>query len=84
MLSLLLHLFLAAPLPVNRTDGLQGGLYDLQLHGAMRPTCEHTIDAKRYETDIRTVFASFPRSGNSYLRSLIERGTGWQTSSGCE
>lgn len=29
----------------------------------------------------RTALASFPRSGNSYLRSLVEKASGYQTSS---
>ena len=29
----------------------------------------------------RTALASFPRSGNSYMRSLVEKASGYQTSS---
>lgn len=29
----------------------------------------------------RTALASFPRSGNSYVRSLVEKASGYQTSS---
>ena len=31
----------------------------------------------------RTALATFPRSGNSYIRSMFERATGYQTSSMC-
>ena len=80
MIIPLLLWFTAAPPPIS----LQGGVYALQLHAAVRPHCAHSVPAVRYNTTIRTAFASFPRSGNSYMRSLLERGTGYQTSSTCE
>lgn len=64
--------------------GIQGGQWDAELHAAVAPKCEHTFRATLYETPIRTAFASYPRSGNSYMRSLVERATGFQTGSRCE
>ena len=82
LVSLLFHLLYTPPV-VPRAISLQGGAYDVRLHAAVNPTCTHARDAQLYNTTIRTAFASYPRSGNSYLRSLVERGTGWQTSSVC-
>ncbi|SCV74621.1 BQ2448_7650 [Microbotryum intermedium] len=59
---------------------LQGGRWAHQLHDAVKPKCGH-IDTVPYMTDTRTGFVSFPRSGNSFMRSLVERATGYQTSS---
>ncbi|SGY84734.1 BQ5605_C009g05717 [Microbotryum silenes-dioicae] len=59
---------------------LQGGRWAQQLHDAVKPKCGH-IDTVPYSTDTRTGFVSFPRSGNSFMRSLVERATGYQTSS---
>ncbi|GAA5902422.1 hypothetical protein JCM6882_002748 [Rhodosporidiobolus microsporus] len=60
---------------------IEGGSWDSQLHEAISPACKSDLVTHLYETDLRTGFVSFPRSGNSYLRSLIERATGYQTSS---
>ncbi|KAL7336738.1 UAA transporter family-domain-containing protein [Rhodotorula toruloides] len=60
---------------------VEGGSWDSQLHDAMSAACKNELVTIPYQTTIRTAFASFPRSGNSYLRSLIERATGYQTSS---
>lgn len=62
---------------------IQGGKWDEELHKVVKPSC-HEIVTKPYRGKTRTGFASFPRSGNSYLRSLLERATGYQTSSLCE
>ncbi|SCZ98367.1 BZ3500_MvSof-1268-A1-R1_Chr3-2g06323 [Microbotryum saponariae] len=59
---------------------LQGGRWAHQLHDAVKPKCGH-IDTIPYSTQTRTGFVSFPRSGNSFMRSLVERATGYQTSS---
>ena len=64
--------------------GIQGGRWDVELHSAVNPECRHDLKTKPYHGDTRTGFVSFPRSGNSYLRSLVERATGYQTSSVCE
>ncbi|KAM0747236.1 UAA-domain-containing protein [Meredithblackwellia eburnea MCA 4105] len=60
---------------------VQGGRWSHELHSAFSPSCEHNITTEVYNGNVRTGFVSYPRSGNSYLRSLIERATGYQTSS---
>ncbi|GAA6039819.1 hypothetical protein JCM8097_004238 [Rhodosporidiobolus ruineniae] len=60
---------------------LEGGSWDEALHKAVSPSCRSELVTRPYRTSTRTIFASYPRSGNSYLRSLIERSTGYQTSS---
>ncbi|GAA5868006.1 hypothetical protein JCM8547_000779 [Rhodosporidiobolus lusitaniae] len=60
---------------------VEGGSWDAELHKAIAPACKSEILTRPYNTDVRTGFVSYPRSGNSYLRSLIERATGYQTSS---
>ena len=62
------------------TDGkeqaLEGGLWAQELHAAIQPVCKQRKEAVFYEKGPRTIFASSPRSGNSYtsmfLRSLLE------------
>lgn len=51
------------------------------LYASLSPICPRNTSTKPYSTALRTGFVSFPRSGNSYLRSLVERVTGFQTSS---
>ncbi|GAA5833754.1 hypothetical protein JCM11251_003220, partial [Rhodosporidiobolus azoricus] len=73
-------------LQVNRDEedlaiAVEGGSWDTQLHAAISPACKSDLTTQPYRTDTRTGFVSFPRSGNSYLRSLVERATGYQTSS---
>ncbi|KAK4702000.1 hypothetical protein P7C70_g4225, partial [Phenoliferia sp. Uapishka_3] len=65
-------------------QGMQGGVWDVELYALANPTCEDLGTTKPFQTKTRTAFVSFPRSGNSYLRSLVERATGYQTSSRCE
>ncbi|TNY20318.1 UAA transporter family-domain-containing protein [Rhodotorula diobovata] len=60
---------------------IDGGSWDAQLLDAISPACKSEIQTRPYDTKLRTGFVSYPRSGNSYLRSLIERATGYQTSS---
>lgn len=62
---------------------LQGGKWDEELHNVVNPNC-HEVNAVPYQSQVKTGFVSYPRSGNSYMRSLIERATGYQTSSICE
>lgn len=62
---------------------VQGGKWDSELHDAVAPTC-HEITTTPYTGNTRTGFVSYPRSGNSYMRSLVERATSYQTSSICE
>jgi len=62
---------------------LSGGRWDTQLHSAVNPTCAKEYETRLYDgsSRLRTGFVSYPRSGNSYMRSLVERATGFQTSS---
>ncbi|GAA5962683.1 hypothetical protein JCM3765_006165 [Sporobolomyces pararoseus] len=60
---------------------IEGGRWDAELHSAMGPTCRTDLATVPYKAKIRTGFVSYPRSGNSYIRSLLERATGFQTSS---
>ena len=69
---------------VQPSVGIQGGRWDEELHAAVNPECSHDLATTTYTGATRTGFVSFPRSGNSYLRSLVERATGYQTSSICE
>lgn len=62
---------------------IEGGKWSEELHQAVAPDCQHNITTQPYDGKVRTGFVSFPRSGNSYMRSLIERATGFQTSSIC-
>lgn len=60
---------------------VEGGRWDAELHSAMGPTCRTDLVTVPYKAKIRTGFVSYPRSGNSYIRNLLERATGFQTSS---
>jgi len=62
-------------------QSIQAGRWGAQLHDAVNPTCEVDPETSVYQGPVRTGFVSYPRSGNSYMRSLIERTTGYQTSS---
>ncbi|GAA94321.1 uncharacterized protein L969DRAFT_25894 [Mixia osmundae IAM 14324] len=64
---------------------LSGGAWESQFYSAMKPTnCEALERPAVRHPDLanlpKTVFASFPRSGNSWTRSLVERTTGFTTS----
>ncbi|GAA5942139.1 hypothetical protein JCM10213_003814 [Rhodosporidiobolus nylandii] len=60
---------------------LEGGSWSQQLHHAIAPECNVKLSTQPYKAKVRTGFASYPRSGNTFLRSMIERATGFQTSS---
>lgn len=52
----------------------QGGQWANTILQALRLECPHEHDAARYERrHLKTALASFPRSGNSWTRNLIER-----------
>lgn len=52
------------------------------LHQALEPDCTANVTTATYTKPLpKTAFASFPRSGNSWIRSLVERSTGFRTSS---
>ncbi|KAM0749179.1 UAA-domain-containing protein [Meredithblackwellia eburnea MCA 4105] len=60
---------------------IEGGVWDAEMHSLVGPECEHSADTSTYNTTVKTGLVTFPRSGNSYLRSLVERSTGYRTSS---
>lgn len=64
-------------------SAVEGGRWANELHASLSPNCPHTApDTKYYDGQTpMTALATFPRSGNSYLRSMIERSTGFRTSS---
>ncbi|ORY82875.1 hypothetical protein BCR35DRAFT_331249, partial [Leucosporidium creatinivorum] len=60
-------------------DGLEGGDWDRAFYEAVAPTCNLT-EPRVWWGSRRTALASFPRSGNSFMRELVERATGYQSS----
>ena len=63
---------------------IEGGKWAAELHGDVRPTCPDRLDSVTYRNaSRRTALATYPRSGNSYIRGLMERSTGYRTSSIC-
>ena len=63
---------------------LEGGKWAAELHADVRPTCPDKLDSVTYRNaSRRTALATYPRSGNSYIRGLMERSTGYRTSSIC-
>ncbi|GAA5889623.1 hypothetical protein JCM16303_004444, partial [Sporobolomyces ruberrimus] len=63
------------------STSVEGERWDAELHSAMGPTCRTDLTTRPYHSKTSTGFVSYPRSGNSYIRSLLERATGFQTSS---
>ena len=63
---------------------IEGGLWAQQLHAATLPQCPSIAPDTLHYTGVgrgKTALATFPRSGNSYIRGLVERSTGYRTSS---
>jgi hypothetical protein len=62
---------------------IEGGLWATQLHSAVSPQCPSVPRETQYfDGQIPyTVLATYPRSGNTYIRGLIERASGYRTSS---
>ncbi|GAA6020684.1 hypothetical protein JCM11491_000513 [Sporobolomyces phaffii] len=60
---------------------VEGGRWEAELHSALGPTCRTDLTTRPFHSKISTGFVSYPRSGNSYIRGLLERATGYQTSS---
>lgn len=71
---------------------IEGGDWARNLYDALMPQCPKTPSAaeggqnaltRMYDGPPlpRTGFASFPRSGNTFTRELVERATGYRTSS---
>lgn len=68
---------------VNGSRGLvllEGGHWELEFHQAITPLCLNGSETKRWHGTRRTALASHERSGNTWTRELVERSTGWQTS----
>lgn len=63
----------------SSVDGLEGGDWDRSFYEAVSPTC-NLSDPVPWQGSRRTALASFPRSGNTFMRELIERATGYQSS----
>lgn len=70
------------PEPFEPSVLIEGGAWEHELHSALLPECEHRNSSTtvRWEGKRRTALASFPRSGNSLTRELVERATNFQTS----
>lgn len=55
---------------------VEDGHWGAELHSRFNPQCNMTRPTERYErTHLHTALATFPRSGNSWTRSLVERAT---------
>lgn len=69
-------------IPIVDTTILEGRLWEKELHATMIPECapSNSSATVRWEGKRRTVLASFPRSGNTLTRELVERATNFQTS----
>lgn len=70
-------------IPVVDTTVLEGRLWEKELHATILPdSClpSNASATVRWEGKRRTVLASFPRSGNTLTRELVERVTNFQTS----
>lgn len=59
---------------------IEGGDWEVEMHSALWPQCHNRSESVRWEGDRRTALASYPRSGNTFTRELVERATGLQTS----
>lgn len=76
-----------SPAPVAPVSGPivpETGDWSTDLHSALQSSCSSlSSTTKPYDGPSlgSTAFASFPRSGNTFLRSLVERATSFQTSS---
>jgi len=59
---------------------VEGGDWENELHAALAPECGNATEPVRWEGARRTFLVSNPRSGNTFTRELVERATGYQTS----
>lgn len=60
---------------------VEGVGWAVSAHNALQPTCPQEVQTQRYErTHLHTALATWPRSGNSWTRMLIERASGFRTS----
>ncbi|KAM0754968.1 UAA-domain-containing protein [Meredithblackwellia eburnea MCA 4105] len=58
---------------------VEGGRWEKELVDATWPECNVT-ETEVWPGTVRTALSSFPRSGNTFTRELVERATNWQTS----
>ena len=68
---------------VNASTGLvllEGGSWEKEFHHAVAPVCLDANATRKYTGPLRTALASHERSGNTWTRELVERTTGFQTS----
>ena len=54
-------------------------MWEKELVDVVWPEC-NASSAQRWEGSTKTALASFPRSGNTFTRELVERSSHWQTS----
>lgn len=83
LVTAMMGMFSIADSPSTVLDPAQfsGGAWDKYLFESIKPTCAAELDAVPYDAKLTTGFVSYPRSGNSFVRSLIERTSNFQTSS---
>jgi hypothetical protein len=60
---------------------VEGSKWAKDVHYAINPICHHNQTRTFYDAKKKTALATFPRSGNSYIRELLERSTGHLTTS---
>lgn len=67
----------------SRGFTVEGGEWAQQINALIPDdACPTELESVPHRVpSLGTAFASYPRSGNSYVRSLVERATGYQTSS---
>ncbi|KAI5481570.1 hypothetical protein MNV49_002796 [Pseudohyphozyma bogoriensis] len=67
------------PLPLSHGVPIEGGDWESTFHTAIEPNCTNETPV-RWPGLRRTGLVSHPRSGNTFVRELVERSTGFQTS----
>ncbi|KAM0746385.1 hypothetical protein T439DRAFT_137768 [Meredithblackwellia eburnea MCA 4105] len=55
-------------------------MWEARFREAIRPVCGNTTTTSKWTGHVKTALASNPRSGNTWVRELVERTTGFQTS----
>lgn len=60
----------------DSTIVVEGGSWATELHAAVEPSCDRNTTKQLYPKPIaRTALATFPRSGNTFIRTMVERAT---------
>lgn len=55
---------------------VEGGSWAHELHNSVDPVCDHNATRQLYPNPgPRTALATFPRSGNTFIRTMVERAT---------